>query len=64
MEQRIDDLTKEYRRHQIERMRKKECSTEAGVLYSELLTDVERIADHINNIAQSFDQAQIALTRE
>jgi phosphate:Na+ symporter len=35
-------------------MRKGECSEEACILYSELLTDFERIGDHILNIAEAF----------
>ena len=52
MEQRIDDMTESYRRHQMERMRKGICSDEACIIFSELLTDFERIGDHALNIAQ------------
>ncbi len=54
MEQQIDDMTKSYRDHHLSRMRKGKCSEEACVLYSELLTDFERIGDHILNIAQAY----------
>ena len=54
MEQRIDDMTREYRQKHLDRMHKGLCSEEACVLYSELLTDFERIGDHALNIAQSF----------
>ena len=54
IEEQIDDMTKLYREKHLERMRKGECSEEACILYSELLTDFERIGDHILNIAQSF----------
>ncbi len=54
MEQRIDDLTVQFRRHQIQRMRDGVCSEEACVLYSELLTDFERIGDHALNIGQEM----------
>ena len=52
MEQRIDDMTEEYRRKQLERMRQGACSDEACIVFSELLTDFERIGDHALNIAQ------------
>ena len=58
LEQRIDDMTESYRRHQMERMRKGACSDEACIIFSELLTDFERIGDHALNIAQ--EQARIA----
>ncbi len=54
MEQQIDDMTKEYRDTHLERMRQGKCSEEACVLYSELLTDFERLGDHILNIAQAY----------
>ena len=54
MEQKIDDMTKTYRETHLERMRKGLCSEEACVLYSELLTDFERIGDHVLNIAQAI----------
>ena len=55
-EQKIDDMTKEYREKHLQRMRKGECSEEACILYSELLTDFERIGDHILNIGQAYSK--------
>ena len=54
LEEQIDEMTNRYRERHLERMRKGECSEEACILYSELLTDFERIGDHILNIAQAF----------
>ena len=56
VEQRLDDLTDQYRKAQIERMKTTSCAPEASVLYSEMLTDVERIGDHMLNIAEQFAQ--------
>ncbi len=53
MEQQIDDMTNRYRERHLERMRQGLCSEEACILYSELLTDFERIGDHVLNIAQA-----------
>ena len=39
-------------------MRSGECSDEACIIYSELLTDFERIGDHVLNIAQEMAQVQ------
>lgn len=58
-EQRIDDMTENYREQHLERMRLGKCSEEACVLYSELLTDFERIGDHILNIAQSYSKIKV-----
>ena len=58
LEQRIDDMTNDYRRNHLECMRNGECSDEACILYSELLTDFERIGDHVLNIAQEMAKVQ------
>ena len=42
-------------------MRDGTCSDEACILYSELLTDFERIGDHVLNIAQELTKAKTAL---
>ena len=54
LEQRIDDMTGTYRQNQMERMHQGQCSDEACVLYSEMLTDFERIGDHILNVGQEL----------
>ena len=61
IEQKIDDMTDEYRRSQLIRMRDGICSDEACILYSELLTDFERIGDHVLNIAQELTKARTNL---
>lgn len=56
MEQIMDDMTLNYREKHLERMHQGECNEEACILYSELLTDFERIGDHILNIAQAYSK--------
>ena len=58
-EQRIDDMTEQFRDNQISRMQNGVCSGEACVLYSEMLSDFERIGDHILNIGHSLSSADI-----
>lgn len=53
-EQKIDDMTLEFRQNQMIRLRDGSCSDEACTLYSEMLTDFERIGDHILNIGQEL----------
>lgn len=55
-EQQIDDTTALYRANQIARIKKGSCDIETSILYSEMLTDYERIGDHLLNIAQSYAQ--------
>lgn len=54
IEQKIDDTTSEYRLNQLDRINNQACQIETAILYSELLTDYERIGDHILNLAESF----------
>ena len=62
IEQKIDDMTVQFRQNQLERMRQG-SENESSVLYSELLTDFERIGDHILNIGQAVPET-VALTSE
>lgn len=56
MEQNMDDMTRDYREQHMERMRLGECTEEACIIYSEMLTDFERIGDHALNIAQEMEK--------
>ncbi|WP_195269069.1 Na/Pi cotransporter family protein [Eubacterium sp. 1001713B170207_170306_E7] len=56
-EQEMDDLTLEYQRNQMARMKKGCCSDEACVIYSEILMDIESIGDHILSIGEVLVQA-------
>lgn len=60
IEQDIDDMTEDYRRRQLERMQRGTCSEEGCIIYSELLTDFERIGDHILNIGQEMGLGKVS----
>ena len=51
LEQVIDNLNVQLKARHIERLRKGECTTEMGFIFSDLITNYERIADHCSNIA-------------
>ena len=59
-EQQMDDMTMNYREKHLQRMHQGLCSEEACILYSEMLTDFERIGDHVLNIAQSYTKISAA----
>ena len=54
LEQEIDDKAALYRLNQMERMGVGTCHVETSILYSEILTDFERIGDHVLNIARAW----------
>ncbi|WP_167955720.1 Na/Pi cotransporter family protein [Anaerosporobacter faecicola] len=51
-EERIDEMAVIYRENQLCRLRKNESKGDISVIYSEMITDFERIGDHILNIAE------------
>ena len=53
-EEKIDDLCIRYRDIEIGRMKKDTDEAESGVVYTEMLIDIERIGDHIINVAESL----------
>ncbi len=48
----IDEMEKELRRTHIARLNEGTCSGEAGAIYLDILSNLERIGDHAVNIAQ------------
>ena len=51
LEQVIDELRANMRNGHIERLQKGDCSIEAGFVWTDLLTNLERTADHCSNLA-------------
>ncbi|MBR4195795.1 MAG: Na/Pi cotransporter family protein [Synergistaceae bacterium] len=51
IEKRIDGQEKAYRKKHIDRLNRGECDPEKGVNFITLLSNLERIGDHSNNIA-------------
>ena len=57
LEQVIDHIKSILRNRHITRLKKGECSVEAGFIWVDLLTDIERTSDHCSNIAVSIMDA-------
>lgn len=51
LESEIDDKEKKLLRSYVKRMRKNKCSPEAGMIFSDTISGLERVADHATNIA-------------
>ena len=54
LEQKIDDMTIRFRDNMYARIQSGKCSDEGSILFSEILTDFERIGDHALNIANEM----------
>ncbi len=48
----VDDMEKVLRKRHIDRVNRKECVAGAGAIYLDILSNMERIADHVTNLAQ------------
>ena len=58
LEEAIDEKEKELQQKHIARLSNNECSPEAGALFSDLVSGLERVADHAVNIAFSNNYAE------
>ena len=47
----VDDMIRELKLRHVERLRSGRCSVEHGFVFSDILTNLERIADHCSNLA-------------
>ncbi len=60
LEQVIDKLKHRMKKKHIERLQNNECTIELGFVYSDIITNVERIADHCSNIGVAVLQREEA----
>lgn len=51
LEEVIDKLTDEIRAHHVDRLQRGECTIQLGFVFSDLVTNCERVSDHCSNIA-------------
>lgn len=50
LEEVIDELKEKLGNNHMERLKKRECNVEIGTIYMEILSNLERIADHCSNM--------------
>ncbi len=58
IEEVIDEINAELKFRHIMRLRAEECTIELGFIFSDILTNFERVADHCSNIGVSIIQLQ------
>ena len=58
LEEMVDELSREMKRRHVNRLRSGECTIEMGFILTDLLTSLERIADHCSNISVCVTQVR------
>jgi len=53
-EERIDEMERSLRKHHIRRLNEGICSGSAGIVFADIISNLERIGDHANNIADTI----------
>ena len=51
LEDQVDEKERELQKKHVERLTKGECSPEAGMIFSDIVSGLERVADHATNLA-------------
>lgn len=58
LEEAVDEKERELQRFHVERLTKNECTPEAGMIFSDIISGLERVSDHATNIAFSILNAE------
>jgi phosphate:Na+ symporter len=59
LEEVVDDLTDEMKIRHVRRIQSGICTAEMGILYSDMLTNFERVSDHCSNIGVYVIQSRV-----
>ena len=51
LEEKVDNKERELQQRHVERLARGECTPEAGMIFSDIVSGLERVADHATNIA-------------
>lgn len=54
LEDKIDDMERQLQANHVARLTRNECTPEAGMIFSDVVSGLERVADHSTNIAYSI----------
>jgi phosphate:Na+ symporter len=56
LEEQIDDMEKELQQTHVDRLTQGLCTPQSGMVFSDILSNMERVADHATNIAFSIEE--------
>ena len=56
LENEIDEKERELQKAHVSRLTKNKCTPEAGMIFSDVISGLERVADHATNIAFSINE--------
>ncbi|MDY2888895.1 MAG: Na/Pi cotransporter family protein [Candidatus Caccosoma sp.] len=59
LEEKTDNMTKEYRVNMLKRLQNGICTSEGSIIYSEILIDFERVGDHLLNVSENFNKINV-----
>ena len=60
IEQQVDDLEILLKENHIKRLAKQECTAKASMIFADLITNLERVADHCTNIAYFLYKGELS----
>ncbi len=63
LESQVDAMSEALADHHVDRVKAKKCTPRNGMLYLDMLNNLERIADHADNLASSVDNGAHEETR-
>ncbi|MBD5542110.1 MAG: Na/Pi cotransporter family protein [Lachnospiraceae bacterium] len=58
LEDAVDEKERELQQAHVDRLTRNECTPEAGMLYSDIVSGLERVADHATNIVLYLNKAE------
>ncbi len=58
LESKVDDLSEQLAAHHVDRVKSKKCTPKNGMLYLDMMNNLERIADHADNLASSVEKKE------
>ncbi len=54
VEDEVDELTEKLRQNHIDRLGKSACNVRSGIIFLDIISNLEKIGDHLSNVAQAI----------